>query len=461
MFLLEITVQQSAIVGVIMILGVALFIIVVLMKSPKEKQMSLPTLTPPPAEPTDTSAGYMDYINQGNTALSQYQYDKALDYFQAALKLKNTDPSLHFKIARVFTQKEDYKNAISAFRNALKLNPELLEAHFELARIFQNQNNLEQAHLELDQALAIKPEHEECLKLKVKLYEQNQNYQLAIPVLKKLISMSSVPARYQDTLADFLCKLGHYEEAVNEYQRLIQIEPHNKLHYLGKIGQTYFDAGAYNQAIRNFKMVLQEQAVLRDPEYIAVIKSQMAAALCNEGVQQFTDGNSPSAIQLYQEALLYDDTNPDIHYNMGKALASINETMKALQHFETAITLHPQDIGSYYEMAVLQDEKGLVQEAVANYEKVLELDPANLNATFGLGTLYGLEGNMDKAIQYLTASVTLNPEFVDAIYNLGVALERKKDFNKAQKMYKKVLSLEPTHEKARGNLAHIQHLKGH
>lgn len=458
MFLLEITVQQSAIVGVLMILGVALFIIMVLMKSPKEKHLSASTPADEPAE--DTAASFIEYINQGNTALTQFQYDKALDCFQAALKIKNNEPSLHFKIGRVFTQKEDYKNAISAFRNAIKLNPEMLEAHFELARIFQNQQNLDQAHQELDQALAIKPEHEECLKLKIKLYEQAQHYEQALPVLKKLISVSQFKARYQDTLADYLIRLNRHEEAIAEYQRLMEAEPLSRLHYLGKIGQAYFEAGLYAQSIDYFKLVLQEQATLKDPTYAALIKSQMAAALCNEGVRQFHEGQSQGAIQLYQEALLYDDTNPDIHYNLGKALASTHETLKALQHFEAAISLHPQDVGSYYEMAVLQDEKGMVSEAVASYEKVLALDPSNLNATFGLGTLYGVQGDMDKAIQYLTAAVSLNPEFVDAIYNLGVALERKKDFNKAMKMYKKVLTLDAAHEKARGNLAHILHLKG-
>lgn len=458
MFLLEITVQQSAIVGVLMILGVALFIIMVLMKSPKEKHLSASPQADEPVE--DLTAGFMDYINQGNTALSQFQYDKALECFQAALKIKNSEPSLHFKIGRVFAQKEDYKNAVSAFRNALKLNPDMLEAHFELARLFQSQQNLDLAHQELDQALAVKPDHEDCLKMKIKLFEQASDYKQAIPVLKTLIGITHYSSRYQDTLADYLGKAGQHEEAVAEYQRLIEAEPLSRLHYLGKIGQTYFEAADYGRAIHYFKMVLQEQAVIRDLEYLALIKSQMAAALCNEGVQQFQEGQYQTAIQFYQEALLYDDSNPDIHYNLGKALASTHETLKALQHFEMAIALHPQDVGSYYEMAVLQDEKGMVDDAAANYERVLALEPSNLNATFGLGTLYGVQGDMDKAIQYLSAAVALNPEFVDAIYNLGVALERKKDFNKALKMYKKVLALDPAHEKARGNLAHIQHLQG-
>jgi tetratricopeptide (TPR) repeat protein len=457
LYLLNITLQ-SGVVMVLMILGLGLIIFMILLKSPKQKELGdLPGNGLP--APPDANTSFLDHMNQGNSMLAQYEYDKALEHFQAALKLKSSEPSVHFKIGRVFLQKEDYRNSINAFRNALNLNPGMVEAHFELARIFQIQKNSEHAHQELNQALNIKPEHEDTLKLKVKLFEEAENYQEAIPFLRKLISISRSPLKYRTTLAEYLNKLGQQEEAVSEYFSLIETDPANRLHYQGKIGQAYFDQEHYSKAIEYFKMVLQEQSQIKDQDYLLIIKSQMAAALCNEGVKRFEVNDYTNAIQHYEEALLYDNANPDIHYNLGKALARTSDTARSLQHFQLATTLQPQDIGSYYEMAILQDEKGMFEEAMANYHKVLELDPRHLNATFGLGTLHGVQGNMDEAIQYLTAAISINPEFVDAIYNLGVALERKKEFAKAVKMYKKVVSLDPNHEKAKSNLAHIQHMK--
>jgi tetratricopeptide (TPR) repeat protein len=67
---------------------------------------------------------------------------------------------------------------------------------------------------------------------------------------------------------------------------------------------------------------------------------------------------------------------------------------------------------------------------------------------------------MDMAIKYLSDAIRIDPNYVDAIYNLGVALERQKFFNKAIQMYKKVLTLDKNHDKARNNLAHIKHMKG-
>ncbi len=447
----------------ILIAMIAVCVIVILLRAPKDKGIVAKGYRPPTAEdlaePASGALSLAEHLKRGNELLGQYNFDQALVHFQEALKIKNNDPSIHFKIGRIFVQKEDYKNAIAAFRNVLNLNSSQVEAYFELARIFQIQGQLDLAHQELNHALNINPEHEETLKLKAKVFEQEGKYQLALPVLKKLIGSSRHPVKYRAQIAELLLKMDKYEEAIDEYENLRHLDPENKLRYLGKIGQAHFDRGNYSKAIQAFKMVLQDQGPTYDPDYITAIRSQMAASLCNEGVRLFESGDYGTAVQRYQEALLYDDSNADIHYNLGKAHMRTKDAINAISHFEAAIELNPADVSCYYELAVLQDEKGMLKEAMDNYQKVMALDPHNIYAAFGLGTLYGVQGDLDKAIQYLSETIRLKPDYVDAIYNLGVALERKKDFNKAVQMYKKVISLDVNHDKARSNLAHIKHLK--
>jgi tetratricopeptide (TPR) repeat protein len=454
---------QSPVLVILLVLGTIAVIAAVLLRSPKEKgilgkEYKIPAGMLP--EGQDQNLGFMEHLNRGNEALAQYDFDQALLHFQEAVKLKNSDPSVHFKIGRIFLQKDDTKNAIVAFRNVLNLNPSQIEAHFELARAYQAQKNLELAHQELGQALSINPEHEETLKFKVKLYEQEEKYPHALPIVKKLVGLSRQPMKYRAKAADYLTRMGKFEEAVAEYESLVDLDPDNRFQYKGKIGQAYFEMGNYTKAIEFFKQVLQDHGPnLVEASYIAILKSQMAAALCNEGVRFFEVEDYAAAIQRYQEALMHDDANVDIHYNLGKAYTRTRDTLNALKHFERGISLNPMDVSCYYELAVLQDEKGMIPEATANYRKVLELDPANANATFGLGTLYGVQGHLEESIRYLSDAIRLNPQFIDAIYNLGVALERKKDFNKAIQMYRKVLSLDKDHEKSRSNLAHITHVQ--
>jgi tetratricopeptide (TPR) repeat protein len=456
--------QPSVIVFGIMGGAGGLALLMVITKALQDKMNNPASLEadamPRPDKNTDSNTAFLTLINQGNAAMAKLDYDGALSHFQEALKIKSTEAPLHFKIGRLFIQKQDYRNAMLAFGNALAINPNLIEANFELARIFQLQKNLEQAHLELDQALSVRPDHEETLKYKVKLLEQEGRYEEAIPYLQKLIETapSISVEKHQLTLADFRCKLGQSEEAINDYSRLMEKNPDNRLQYLGKMGQVYFDQQEYAQAIECFQTLLNEQEIVKDPEFTEGIRSQLGASLCNLGVQCFEDNDFQQAIDYYIEALEYDESNPDIHYNLGKALTRLNEHAQALEHLQIAIDLNPEDVASYYEMAVVQDNNGMIDEAVQSYHKVLDLEPRNLNATFGLGTLFGIKGDMEKAIQYLSAAVAINPEFVDGIYNLGVALEQKQDYKKAGKMYQKVLELDPHHQKASSNLAHVQHI---
>jgi tetratricopeptide (TPR) repeat protein len=462
LYWLEISLASGGILA-LLVIAALVGIAVILLKTPKDTVASI-LRAPSPTGGTATddasdarALNFAEHIHQGNTFLGQYNYDQALKHFQAALKLKNNDPAVHFKIGRIFLQKEDLRNATAAFQNTLTLNPEQIEAYYELARIHQHQGHMEEAHQMLDKALAMNATHEDVLKLKVKLLELQGHYEQAIPFLQTLVDTTRNSQKYQAQIADFLCKAGNEAAAIAEYQRLASSDPEHQVKYHAKIGQAYFEQGDYGSAIDYFKRVLQEQGTLHDMETLMQVRNQMAAALCNRGVELFEKNEFQNAILSYQEALMYDDANADIHYNLGKALSRRNETMKAIQHFQRAIALSPNDVSSYYEMAILQDEKGMIPDAIGSYEKVLELDPKNVNASFGLGTLYGVQNNLEKSIQFLSAAVYLNPKFVDAIFNLGVALERKKEFNKAMQMYKKALSIDPAYEKARSNLAHIKH----
>lgn len=455
------TLLQSPVLMGVFILITSIIVITILLRTPQGKAKynlsgaSLPNAT----SATELSAD--DHIRLGNEAAAAYDFDKALSHFQMALKLKGktAEPALHFKIGRLFVQKADYKNAITAFKNVIALNPDKTDAHYELARIYQLQGELEQAQQELNRVIEIEPDHEEALRFKIKLFAQEENYQQALPLIRKLIGQSRQPLKYRAQLAEFLAKLKQFNDARVEYEALLELDPGNRIFYKSKIGQLLFEQEHYAQAIEAFKAVLQEQDLLMNEETLATVRSQLAASLCNEGVKLFEAGNYIDAIQLYQEALLYDHTNADIHYNLGKAYAKTHQPINAIKHFETSLSFNPDDVGCLYELAILQDERGMFKEAVASYERVLELSPNNVLALFGLGTMYGVQGELDKSIHYLSEAIRLDPHFVDAIYNLGVALERKKDFNKATQAYQRVLKLDGNHEKALSNLMHIQHLK--
>lgn len=438
---------------------IALLVIVWFLRSPAAKKsqndnlINLPSLQ-------DTPMDFVGCVNKGNEYLTNYQTDEALSYFQAALKLRPNEPSVHFKIGRIFSQKENYKNAMAAFKNVIALDSEQIEAYYEIARILVSLNtadHLKEAHQTLDMAIKLNPDHEEVLKLKVKVLETQERFPETLPILKKLLGMAKHGnyKKYRLHYADMLVKSKAYEEAIAEYHALADQDTLDRPMYEARIGTLYFEQEHYARAIEFYRRVFfSEDATSKDPE----LKIKMAAALCNEGVRYFKTVNDPkTAVQYYKEALQYDQNNADIFYNLGKAYAELSQLDLAKEHFQKALEASPGDALSAYELGLLEDQQGDIDKAIEYYLLALSINHHHAQSAFGLGSLYGVKGDMQQAVDYLTIAIQIDPDYEDAIYNLGVALERQNKITKAIQMYKKVLSLNPNHEQARGNLMHLQH----
>ncbi|MBX2861306.1 MAG: tetratricopeptide repeat protein [Vampirovibrio sp.] len=401
---------------------------------------------------------FIGHINAGNKAMTNYQFETALEHFQEALTFRQDDPTLHFKIARLFVQKEDYARAAQGFKNVISLNPGQLEAYYELARVFYATGSLAEAHQQLDEALKINPGHGDSLRLKIKLFEKQEQPELALPLLEQLIEKHHRNKEYRQLYAELLQKAGEFQKALTQYQMMIEWDPSKTAIYRKGMGQIYYEQGDFKNAIHCFRQCFSTEDGPVDPAIASdrELKSQLAAALCNEGVLLFNTEQTDEAITLYNEALSHEQENPDIYYNLGKALAESGNTHDALQNFQNVINLNPQDAATFYEIGILHDNKGNTVEAIQYYQTSLELDPKHVKAYFSLGTLYGIEGKYNDAVTYLSEAIKLDPTYIDAIYNLAVAMEKVKQLKKAAQLYKKVLSLNENHTEARSNLAHLQ-----
>ncbi len=403
---------------------------------------------------------FIGHMNRGNEALGNYEYEKALRHYQSALKIKPTEATVHFKIGRIFMQREDYRNALVAFHNVIKINPEQIEGHYEIARVLFLQNKASDAHQALDHALKLKPDHSEALKLKIKLYEKENQWGKALPLLQQVMAQAkSIDyRRYRVQYADMLIKLERYSEAASEFETLLEGDPLDKYLYIAKLGDIFYRQKNYPQAIDYLRRIIQsEDPLSHEPN----ILSQLIAALCHQGNHHFKELQDPQGALLhFKEALAYDANNAQILFSLGRVYAEQGNLDMAYDHFSKSLAQNPMSAECAYELAYIEDQAGKVEPAIGHYLLALQLNPKNIHAAFGVGSLYGFKGDIDHAIHYLTEAVRLNPRHEDAIYNLGVALERQNKLNKATQMYKKVLSINRFHEQARSNLAHLQKMRG-
>lgn len=93
-------------------------------------------------------------------------------------------------------------------------------------------------------------------------------------------------------------------------------------------------------------------------------------------------------------------------------------------------------------------QKSMPEAAVQEFERATELDPQNSEARSELGTFYAREGNLEKAAAELSQAVALKPDSAQAHFGLGMLCRKKGEFDKAISEFERVLSLEPAHAEA-------------
>jgi Flp pilus assembly protein TadD len=124
-----------------------------------------------------------------------------------------------------------------------------------------------------------------------------------------------------------LDRAGRLEEAIPEYQRVIQLEPNNpKAH--NDLGIALFKLGRNDEAVPEF-----QAAVRLEPES-AEAHNSLAAAL-------FTRGDAEGAIGEFQAALRLRSDYVEAHFNLGCILASRGQTGEAIKQLQEAIRLKP------------------------------------------------------------------------------------------------------------------------
>jgi len=102
----------------------------------------------------------------------------------------------------------------------------------------------------------------------------------------------------------------------------------------------------------------------------------------------------------------------------------------------------------HYQLARLQEAKGLYEEAIDNYKTALELSPQHSRALFHLAYRYDLSGDEDSAIDYYRQIALASSVYVNALLNLAVLYEDMGEFEKAGQCVDKVLKYHPNHQRA-------------
>ncbi len=231
------------------------------------------------------------------------------------------------------------------------------------------------------------------------------------------------------------------------------------------LGNEYFKAGRFPEAIEQFKRAL-------------VLKPDYDLAIINLANAYRRMGNDDAALAGYEHYITVDPKNAYVRYQIGEicldrgdraraetefaaalaidpklAAARVatgvlaferGQIAQAEQHLTEALAIKPDVRLAHYNLALIAETRGDLPAAEAEYNAELARHPTTYKAAFNLGRLYERQGRLAQAIAAYRKAVEANASFAEGFFYLAKAsLDEGSALDDAEKFARKGLSIEP------------------
>lgn len=127
----------------------------------------------------------------------------------------------------------------------------------------------------------------------------------------------------------------------------------------------------------------------------------------------------------------------------GNQLMDLHDWIGALQDFQEAVRISPDDAGAHVGVGRALGEQGDKDGALAEFKEALRLNPGSAEAHNGVGWILGIKGDVEGALVEYREAVRLKPDYAKAHYNVGWALNQKNDLDGALREYREAIRLKP------------------
>lgn len=285
---------------------------------------------------------------------------------------------------------QDYKSATTNFEKAIKISPKDATALFYLANCYDNLNRLSDAE-----------------SYYIKVLEIRENY---IDAYKNLC---------------IICmKTGKENNAIEYAIKAKEIAPHDyTFDYL--IGTAYVALKIYNKGIEYL-----EAALALNPEHFQIYN--------NLGTAYLLVGSREKAIDCYKKAIKIRPKDAISYYNIGSIYQIQNKHEQACDYFEKAYHLDNQE--NYLISLALSELKSMQLEKAAKHYKALAiLHPEKDSFQYNLASCYELMRDFQSAINIMKLLLARNPKSITMAQKLANLYIETRNFRQAKDLYDSII----------------------
>ncbi len=264
-----------------------------------------------------------------------------------------------------------------------------------------------QAKAIYQQILQAEPNHPEALHLLGVIAHQEGNYEIAVELISKAISVISSSPMSHLNLGLALQAQGKLDEAIESYQKALSIKP--------DYAEAHINLGSVHQA----------------------------------------QGKLDEAIEHYHNGLSFKPSYAEAHYNLGTALQAQGKLDAAIESYHKALSLKPDYAEAHYTLGITFRDQGNLDAAIESCRMALSLKPDYAEAHNSMGNALRAQGKLAAAVESYRKALLLRPDFAEALNNLGNALLAQGKPGEAIGSYQKALSIKADFAMAHSNLLYL------
>ena len=379
---------------------------------------SLRKLVPVPSEDSFNKSGleaWIDTLEESTLNNPDFEkahtmlgvYYKELKLFReakAALKKAiHLNPNLawpYILLAEVYYFEGKYSRALQEIKHAIDVDEQIPTALIIRGEIEISTGDYHEAISSFKQAIKINPNNTAAMSLLSRTYALLKNKEKTLLYANKAVKISPTLANYNN-LGTTYTLLGLYDEAMLNFKKVLEINPRSATAYYN-LGHIYIKRKDYEEGINFY-----QKAVEQKPDYLE--------AYYNLGITHEALNKPLKAAEYYQKALALDPKNMLAHFALGNAFSKSNQAELALLEYKEAINLNPEHIPSYANMGSVQMRLGMFNQGRATFEAILSKKPSIAKIHKYLGIIHAqMKESPDKAIFHLQESLRLAPNQPEA-----------------------------------------------
>ena len=296
-------------------------------------------------------------------------------------------------------QIKDYSLAIDLYKNALEKAPGFAPLYCVLGDIYLSTGYFEDAITEYKMAIWLDSFNIAAHRHLCRAYEEQGDYNQAIEIYNKLISMApNIPDLYSN-LANIYYIKGEFDLAIANYQTAITLNPNRS--WTSVIAQTMGFVYQENKSDPDAAISAYQTAYVLTPEDIDIY--------VNLGSAFYDKEDYNNALAVYRQALELQPHNPKIHCNLGFLYWGKADTEEAIKSYELAIKYNPNYDIAYNNLGVIYlDDLGRVNKAIELFKKAVEVNPSYALAHFNLARSISIVGDKIEAAKLYQMAQDIN-----------------------------------------------------